>query len=350
MVMAVACGLVASFMTSRYLAGQTKPAAVEEEKVTILVARQSIPMATLLKEPEKYFVEKAYTAGEEPKKAIRTFDQLKDRRLIKPLTEEQWVTTEDLRDSKEGLEGVLPQGMRAIALKVSPESIVGGLVLPHSRVDVIATVKQGDQTYSHVILQNMLVLASDMTTHRDPDKQGMLANTVTLAARPEDAEKLRLAGAIGELSLMLRGANDDKFIVLKPATAGDMLKTRDAGIPRPGNEDETLGSGLGSIGLPDIPSAPNRAAKTAEKQVDPTSPRTFTQTIYNGDEVTKTTFLEGPNGWVTNRVEKSRLSAVVAGTEENASTESKAASGTNKGQPEVEHNKEAESAPKVIKP
>ena len=38
MVVAVACGLAASFMTSRYLAGQNRQPAADEEKVKVLVA------------------------------------------------------------------------------------------------------------------------------------------------------------------------------------------------------------------------------------------------------------------------------------------------------------------------
>ena len=45
MVIAVVCGLVASYLTSRMLA-QNKDAPAEEEKVKVLVAKQKIPMGT----------------------------------------------------------------------------------------------------------------------------------------------------------------------------------------------------------------------------------------------------------------------------------------------------------------
>src|SRR5436305_10200412 len=79
MIVAVVCGLAASYMTSRVIAERN--AASDVEKVSVLVARRNIPMGTLISDPEKLFEEKPFTKGEEPKKAIRAIEDLKDRRL-----------------------------------------------------------------------------------------------------------------------------------------------------------------------------------------------------------------------------------------------------------------------------
>src|SRR5690349_4638782 len=92
MVVAVVCGLAASYMTSRVIAERNNNAPAEEEKVAVLVAKQKVSYGTLIKDPQKYFQEKLYTKGEEPKKALKTWDQLKDKRLNKPLNEDQFVT------------------------------------------------------------------------------------------------------------------------------------------------------------------------------------------------------------------------------------------------------------------
>src|SRR5437667_10236014 len=83
MVVAVGCGLAASYMTSRVIAERGN-ANADEEKVKVLVAKQNLAMGTLIKDPEKYFEEKAFTKGEEPKRALRDFGLLKDRMLNKP--------------------------------------------------------------------------------------------------------------------------------------------------------------------------------------------------------------------------------------------------------------------------
>src|SRR5260370_23318520 len=107
MVVAIGCGLAASYMTSRLIAERNSEK-VEEEKIAVLVAKRNIATGELLKEPEQLFEEKQFTKGEEPKKAIRTFDQLKDRRLNRPVNAEGFVTAEDLvTKDQDGLSGVM---------------------------------------------------------------------------------------------------------------------------------------------------------------------------------------------------------------------------------------------------
>src|SRR5262245_22149465 len=78
---AVVCGLVASYPTSRMLAQQGSQQ--EQPKISVLVAKVKVPYGTQLKDPEKYFTTKEFPAGTEPKRAFRTFDEVKDRRVNK---------------------------------------------------------------------------------------------------------------------------------------------------------------------------------------------------------------------------------------------------------------------------
>src|SRR5438876_2602762 len=87
---AIICGLAASYMISRVISEREPPA--EEEKVSVLVAKQNLNLGLLIKEPEKYFEEKQFTKGQEPKKAIKDFAEVKDQYLTKPLSAEQFVT------------------------------------------------------------------------------------------------------------------------------------------------------------------------------------------------------------------------------------------------------------------
>jgi pilus assembly protein CpaB len=312
MVVAVVCGLAASYMTSRVIADRTRSDnASEEEKVKVLVARQKLPMGVLIKDPEKYFMEKAYTKGEEPKKAIRSPDQVKDRRLNKPLSEEQFVTAEDLLDPKQAsLEAVLPPGMRAVALKVNAASVVAGFVLPNSRVDVLQTTRFGEHSVTQTLLQNMLVLATDMQDQRDPERKASLASTVTVAAKPEDAQKLRLAEAIGELSLALRGAEDQEIVTLKGTRPQDLAKSGNANAGPGGDEGEGEGGTGGAIAkLPSDLSPPSAPPAGPDKKEGPppAPPKTVTQIIFNGESVTKTIFLLGKEGDVSTQVEKTGM-------------------------------------------
>jgi hypothetical protein len=111
LLVAACCGMIGRYLTTRVpaqFAVQT-----EAEKVSVLVARRDIGRGTLLTEPDKWFQEKEFIKGEAPTSAIRGFDELKDRRLNKPLSAEQFVTAQDLSETqkKEPLEDQEP-GMR----------------------------------------------------------------------------------------------------------------------------------------------------------------------------------------------------------------------------------------------
>src|SRR5262249_42325256 len=128
MVVAIGCGLVASYMTSRLLAerGQGPPPNTKK----LLVAIKKVPMYTLIKEPEKYFVEKDVSEDAAPKKALTSFEDIKGKKLNKAINEDGFVQTDDLLDPRQdGLHATLAPGQRAVAIKVDAQSLVGGFVL-----------------------------------------------------------------------------------------------------------------------------------------------------------------------------------------------------------------------------
>ena len=84
-------------------------------------------------------------------------------------------------DEPKGLADMLKPGQIAVSIKVNPESLKGGAVLPGSRADVISTVERGGAVSTTFLLQDVLVLAVGDELKREPGKKP--ANrAVTLAA------------------------------------------------------------------------------------------------------------------------------------------------------------------------
>jgi pilus assembly protein CpaB len=313
MVVAIGCGLAASYLTSRVIAerGEEK----EVEKVTVLVAKKNVSMGTLLKEPEKFFEEKQFTKGEEPKRALKNFEDLKGHRLNKSLTAEQFVTLEDLIDKEKDLP--LEKGMRAVALNVNAQSMVGGFVLPLSHVDIVSVIPEANgETKSRTILQNILILAVDQIASRDNEKTAYVANTVTVQVTPEQAQQLALAQKLGTIQLSLRSFDDDKKVQTQTVSNKDILNPRgdsksDDDILL--SQDETSrprGTQSLTPHVPDVPPPPAAAvaeAKPVEK------PKVHTMTIYNGQSMTKAMFTLGKEGEDDGtRIEKSQPDAAAA--------------------------------------
>jgi pilus assembly protein CpaB len=298
MVVAVGCGLGASYMTSRLLAERNAQPA-EETMVTVLQAKQKISPWIPIKDPEKVFIVKEVPEQFAPKKGLKSFEDVKGKRLSRPLNEGDNATADDLLNQEQaGLAAMMSPGQRAIALKVNQESLAGGWVLPGSHVDVVSTLRgSAGESISQTIMQDMLVLAVDTKNARDPDQNSMLGQTVTLAAKPEEVQRLALATNLGELRLSLRPLGDTATLRMKGSKWGDMEKpVRDSGQQ---DDPATLVATAPVPTLPPLPKEePKPAPEKVEVKVEPPKPvKTHTLTVISGDYVQKAVFILDEEGW-----------------------------------------------------
>jgi pilus assembly protein CpaB len=130
-----------------------------------------------------------------------------------PLTSQKVVVTGAASSTMAAL--VTP-GMRATAISINPETAVAGFILPNDRVDIVLTREMnitvnGQQTtrsVSSTVLENVRVLAIDQAMTPAKDANTLPGSTATVELSGEDAEKLRLADKLGDLSLSLRSYAD----------------------------------------------------------------------------------------------------------------------------------------------
>jgi pilus assembly protein CpaB len=309
MVVAIGCGLAASVMTSRLIAerGAGQPA---EEKVKVIVTKVKIPKYEQIKDPQKYFVEKELPISAVPKKVLKNFDQVKDQRVGRNLGEDMFLTEEDLVSTNlDGLAAALRPGSRAVAIKVTAESQVSGFVLPGSHVDVTCVLRGGNGTEPEVktFLQDMLVLAVDTVNGKPDDRQAIIGSTVTLAVRPEEAQRLFLAQSLGDLRLMLRPVGETSKVGLHSTKLRDLNKP----LPEQGNTEQGNGENNGTdqvAGVPVPPLPPMTeiappppmlpATPVAEaKKPEPDPVEKHVMTILTGDNVQRVVFLKDKEGW-----------------------------------------------------
>jgi pilus assembly protein CpaB len=211
MFVAIGCGLVAAYLTARLTAR-----GAAQNTVPVLVAKERIKAGDIIKEPELLFVEMQYPAGSTPN-AIASMETLKNKIVNKTIQQGQWVTPDDL-STNFGIE--LPKGFYAMAVKVSAETAAGGFILPKSKVNILATIKDPRGTQKNrvvTVLQDVLVLAIDQSGVRPDDKLAVSTlSTATLAVKPTEAQRLSLAQSMGELRLVLRAHDDDSKSPLQP--------------------------------------------------------------------------------------------------------------------------------------
>jgi pilus assembly protein CpaB len=128
------------------------------------------------------------------------------------------IPNEPILDSKlapegsgAGLTAAIPDGMRAVGVKVNDVIGVAGFVVPGSRVDVILSGspgKEGEVEMSKVILENIQVLAAGQNVTSDVNGKPQSVQVVTLLVSPEESQKLALASVNGNIQLALRNPLD----------------------------------------------------------------------------------------------------------------------------------------------
>jgi len=214
-IVAVTCGLAASYMTSRLLA-EREPEQVQTVKV--LIAKRNLNMGDLLKKPEELFEFKEFPVTDETfiRDGIKDIELARNRQMKVPRRAGDVIRGEDLLSNSDPaafFQDRLPVGYRAVGLRVNLEGgAAGWATLPMSRVDVINTVKRGDdaKSFSHFLFENVLVLGIDGQTNRSEDGKAMPGSVVIFALSPENVLRLNNARDGGSLSLAPRKMDDNE--------------------------------------------------------------------------------------------------------------------------------------------
>ncbi len=113
---------------------------------------------------------------------------------------------------------VLPEGMRAAAIDISPDTSAGGFILPDDRVDVVLTRRDKaaekqtgvEKFVSDTVLRNVRVLAIDQTIDDKGGVKVVLGKTATLELSEPQVEILTLSHQLGTVTLTLRSIRDSQ--------------------------------------------------------------------------------------------------------------------------------------------
>lgn len=120
-----------------------------------------------------------------------------------------------------GLSFQLTPGFRAVSVGINQRIAVAYQVRPGDFVDVVVSYEQpthNKDSQSVIMLQNIQVLAIGAELKSGtPAPQG--AETITLAVKPEQAERLIWAEDHGKIRLILRPVADNTIVVTGGATA-----------------------------------------------------------------------------------------------------------------------------------
>jgi pilus assembly protein CpaB len=237
---AIFFGLIAAFSVSRFLAG----ARSSDSQNIVVVAKVEIPHGAKIIAEQLTTVKMPPNAT--PAGTFDSYDKVVGRITITRILPQEPIVAPRLaaEGTMAGLAALIPEGYRAMTVKVDDEAGLAGFLAPGTVVDVLAVISPPEQAISQnpiskIVLQNIKVLASG--DNLDQPKDGREPNsvkTVTLQVTPEQAEKLVLSSAEGRLRLALRNSTDQGDEQTPGATKRTLL-TGERALPVVGPDGET---------------------------------------------------------------------------------------------------------------
>ncbi|MGM0440887.1 MAG: Flp pilus assembly protein CpaB [Elusimicrobiota bacterium] len=244
LIIAAVLGLVVVILVAMYMGGIEEQYVSRGETQAVVVTREHIPPYTVLEEsmvkieqvPKEYIQPAALTSMDD----LVDDDGRYVYTSVAPINrEEQVITTKLAAIGREaGLAMSLPQGKRAVAINVGPETGVGMHIQPGNYVDVMGTFDYRvedsggaeQKLKTKVMLQNVLVVAvresifgEHPEARQQAEEMGMRAggggagNTITLAVSPQEAVLLSFARQRGDMAFSLRAIGDEEEVELEDA-------------------------------------------------------------------------------------------------------------------------------------
>ena len=137
-----------------------------------------------------------------------------------------------------GLAAMIPQGMRAVAVRVNEVVGVAGFVVPGMHVDVLISGNSPGGnlgTLTKTMLQNIEVLSAGQDFKKDAEGKPIMVQVVNLLVTPEQAEQLSLASNQTTIQLILRNPLDRQVTQTPGAAMSHLFTGGKLNMPQSGD-------------------------------------------------------------------------------------------------------------------
>jgi len=204
-------GVLAAVSVSKYL---STAQGYSNTLNKIAVAKVAIPIGSKIVAEQIMVVQ--FPKESTPDGAFESPEKLAGRVAVMNIAAKEPITESRLapEGTAAGLSAIIPEGYRAMTVKVDDAAGISGFIIPGTLVDVVVTIdpREGSgmqDPISKIVLQNIKVLANGQNIDKPKDeREANSVKAVTLQVTPEQAEKLALASSEGKLQLVMRSQID----------------------------------------------------------------------------------------------------------------------------------------------
>jgi len=261
---ALALGAFVSFAVYRNLRPGRGAASGPTEEV--LVATNDLQVGAKIEDKDLKPVR--FLSSELPAGVFHFKNKAIGRGVVVPIARGEYILTSKLapENGGSGLPSLIPNGMRAVSVRVNDTTSVSGFVLPGTHVDVLLTgnPEGSNQQQTTTVLENVAVIATGQRLERNSAGEPQNTPVVTLLVSPDDAQKLTLASNQGHIQLALRNPLDTKQQELTAVRSDALYKAFPSAAPT----------------IPKPATAPRHIAAVAP----PPPPSAYTVEVYKGDK------------------------------------------------------------------
>jgi pilus assembly protein CpaB len=224
LLVAIGLALLATFLTTRYLASREASIAAEVAartqkggpRVAVAVATRDMQIGMILTDQTVAAREVAADLLYPNTILADDFDKYKGQALIRSVLKGRPLLKTDLKPEVADFSGTLADGIRAITVDIDELNAVAHMVQPGNRVDLMLAMQreEGGQTVVP-FMDRMKVLATGQRVVQESDEKAPGArksstySTLTLEVTPTQAARLTLAQNIGKLRYVLRNEKDE---------------------------------------------------------------------------------------------------------------------------------------------
>src|SRR5690349_5339925 len=204
-------GVLAAVSVSKYLSSAQ---AYTKNLNNVAVAKVTIPLGSKIVAEQLTVVQ--FPKESTPDGAFTSPEKLVGRVAVVNIAAREPITESRLaaEGTAAGLAAIIPEGYRAMTVKVDDAAGISGFIQPGTLVDVVVVIdpREGSgmqDPISKIVLQNIKVLANGQNIDKPKDeREANSVKAVTLQVTPEQAEKLALASSEGKLQLVMRSQID----------------------------------------------------------------------------------------------------------------------------------------------
>ncbi len=227
-VMAIAIALAAIATVGVYRAIKRIPyREVPVAHYSAVVAVRDLPLGALVAKEDVKLV--PWPTSDPLPGGFDNVDKVVGRGVIVPVLQNEPMSESKLApiEAGAGLPPTIPEGMRALSVKVNEVIGVAGFTVPGTRVDVLAMVHDGKDGMSRIVVTDVQVLTSGTLFDQElsrKDGKPIKTTVVTLAVLPADAERIALAATDGQITLALRNPLDKQPVQTSGIRLAELMK------------------------------------------------------------------------------------------------------------------------------